>query len=560
MAAAITTTLGLPNMTMPILANMSRPGADLVNASTPFLAHIVRDSYRALFKARVAAGEMKPFVLPYGIFGTFILPILYMSIPHRRRPWLYAARWLVLAFIVVFNLKILRETSSTNMSMGYSSGLSAFWGMLLNVTNLVFTAPQFDFERVARRKVTRSPSPKPSRKSSRSNSPASNGLRKRAGSKKRRNSKVVAPDVHLDEYEYYWQSYPENGTFVERLGWVVDLYTNFRGVGWSWAVPSVPSPAPPERPHTEELVKMETIQYETFVGCHTYRDQRDFLLRKLIPISISYLILDWFKVKSVEDPYFIFGNHPFPLPPHLASTPVWLLTFYRHTGIICTLYAAIVMTFSLHDLFQYFVLSRVFPLRGELWQYSTVFGSFSQVLDRGLAGFWGAWWHQTFRHSFSAPGNWLVEHGYLKKGTRGTKLVIMSIAFWLSGLLHGAGSVTAIPDTNWLKPCSFFWASGVGVLLQHAVCSALKPRISRLPRSVRRLGNLLFVFAWLQVTVKPLADDFAETGLWLVEPVPLSVVRALGFGRGETSWWKPDMEALGHWHRGEHWWESGFGY
>ncbi|KAL0939366.1 uncharacterized protein CTRU02_205976 [Colletotrichum truncatum] len=561
MAADIVTTLGIPNMTAPIYANFTRPAADLANASPPFIAAVVRDSYRAIFKARVAAGEAKPFVLPYGIFGSFILPILYMTIPHRKRPWVYAARWLVLAFIIAFNIKIMRETSSTNMSMGYTSGLSAFWGILSNINTFIFTAPQFEFERVARRKRSKTLSPKSSSRASspvtRSNSQS--GLRKRAGSKKRRNQ-ITAPDVNVDEFEYYWQSYPGNGTFLQRLGWVLDLYTNFRGVGWSWAVSSVPSPAPPEHPHTEELVKMDTIPLETFVGCQTYKDERDFLLRKIIPFITSYMILDVFKVKSTEDPYFIFGSTPFPLPPSLASTPGWLLSVYRHAGIICTIYAALVMIFSLHDLFQYFVLSKAFPLRGELWQYSSVFGSFSQIMDRGLAGFWGAWWHQTFRHAFSAPGNWLVKHGYLKKGTKSTKLIVVFIAFWLSGLLHGAGSVTAIPDTNWLKPCFFFWASGVGVLLQQIFCAALKPQITKMPRAARRLGNLLFVLVWLQITVKPLADDFAETGLWLVEPVPLSVVRALGFGHGETSWWKPDMEAIGHWHIGEHWWESGFGY
>ncbi|TDZ33714.1 hypothetical protein C8035_v011186 [Colletotrichum spinosum] len=566
MAADITRTLGLPDVTAPVLANLSHVGTDLANASTPFVATVVRDTYRAVFKARVAAGVAKPFVLPYSVFGTFILPVLYMTIPHRKRSWVYAARWLVMAFIIAFNLNIMRGTSSTNMSVGYTSGLSAFWGILSNLTNLVFTAPQFDFERVARRKRSNKPSsPKPSRNSSRSSSPSSspsNGLRKRAGSKKRRQNKVKAPDVNLDEYEYYWQSYPENGTFMERLGWVLDLYTNFRGVGWSWAVPSVPSPARPENPHTEEIVKTETIPQETFVGCQTYKNERDFLFRKMIPVSLAYVILDIFKVKSTEDPYFIFGTHPmpFPLPPQLASMPFWLLTVYRHAGIIVTLYAAIVMVFSAHDLFQYLVLSKFFPLRGELWQYSSVFGSFSQVFDRGLAGFWGAWWHQTFRHSFSAPGNWLIKHGYLEKGTRATKLTIMMIAFWLSGLLHGAGSVTSIPDTDWLRPCSFFWASAVGVLLQQGFCTALKPQISQMPRVLRRLGNFLFVLVWLHITVKPFADDFADTGLWLVEPVPLSIVRALGYGRGEVSWWKPDWEALGHWHVGKHWWESGFSY
>ncbi|OLN82064.1 hypothetical protein CCHL11_08687 [Colletotrichum chlorophyti] len=565
MAADITATLGLPNFTAPALANVSTP---LSNITWPTLATIVRDSYRATFRARVAAGEARPFVLPYGIFATFILPILYMSIPHTKRPWLYKARWLVLAFIVFFNLNIMKDTSSTNMSISYTSGLSAFWGIMCNVTMMVFSAPQFEYERVARRKATKSSTtPKSSKSPSRSNSPTSrsnspggSGLRRRAGSKKRKASRVIAPDVNLDEYEYYWQAYPENGSFLERLGWVFDLYTNFRGAGWSWAVPSVPSPVPPEHPKTEELVKMDTIPLETFVGCQTYKDENEFLRRKITSISLAYAILDVFKVTIMEDPYFVLGSTSFPLPSHLASLPSWALSVYRHAFVICAVYSGIVMIFSVHDLIQYYLLSKFFPMRGELWQYSTVFGSFSQVLDRGLAGFWGAWWHQTFRHTFSAPSSWLIKHGYLKKGTLSTKLVGMSIAFLLSGLLHGSGSVTAIPETKWWKPAAFFWASGVGVIIQQVSCALLKPQISKMPRAVRRLGNLVYVLVWLHITVGPLTDDFSQTGLWLVEPVPVSVVRALGFGRGETSWWKPDREAIGHWHVGQHWWDSGFSY
>ncbi|KAJ0167123.1 hypothetical protein CTA2_4301 [Colletotrichum tanaceti] len=566
MAAGISTTLGLPDLATPVLANISKPS--LANVSSPVLATIVRDTYRAAFKARVAAGEARPFVLPYAIFATFIVPILYMTIPHTKRPWLYHARWLVLGYIIMFNLDILKGTSSTNMSVSYTAGLSAFWGIMTNVTMLVFTAPQFDYERVVRRKATKpTSSSKSSEPTSRSSSPGDRsaapnvpGLKRRDVSKKRRAGRVTAPEVNLDEYEYYWQAYPENGTFLERLGWVIDLYTNFRGVGWSWAVPSVPSPAPPERPGTGEMVKMDTIPLETFAGCQTYKDENDFLRRKLIPIGLVYLLLDVFKVVMVEDPYFVLGNSSLPLPPHLAALPSWVPPVYRHATVIGIIYAGLIMVFSVHDLFQYYVLSKIFPMRGELWQYSTVFGSFTQILDRGLAGFWGAWWHQTFRHSFSAPVNFAVKHGYLEKRARSTKMIGMLIAFLLSGLLHGAGSVSSIPETKWWKPALFFWLSGVGVLIQQSFCTALKPQISRLPRVLRRLGNLLFVVAWLHVTVRSLADDFAETGLWLMEPVPLSVVRALGFGRGEVSWWKPDMEAIGHWHTGQHWWDSGFSY
>ncbi|KDN68977.1 hypothetical protein CSUB01_07346 [Colletotrichum sublineola] len=566
MAADITATLGLPDLVKPVLSNITKPS--IANVSSPVLATIMLDAYRAVFKARVAAGEARPFVLPYNIFASYIVPMLYMTIPHTKRPWLYHARWLVVAFIIIFNLGILKDTSSTNMSMSYVAGLSAFWGILFGLTMLVFTAPQFEYERVVRRKAKKpasssgssNPSSRTSSPDDRTASPNGSGFRKRGGNKKRRAARVTAPEVNLDEHEYYWQAYPENGTFLERLSWVIDLYTSFRGAGWSWAVPSVPSPAPPERPGTGEMVKMDTIPLETFVGCQTYKDEKEFLKRKLISIGVAYLILDVFKVSVMEDPYFILGSSSLPLPPHLTVLPSWAVPVYRHAAVITTIYSALVMVFGIHDLFQYYILSKVYPIRGELWQYSTVFGSFSQILDRGLAGFWGSWWHQTFRHSFSAPVNFAVKHGYLRRGARSTKMVGMLVAFLISGLLHGAGSASSIPDTKWWKPAVFFWLSGVGVFIQQGFCTTLKPQISRLPRVLRRFGNILFVILWLHITVGPLVDDFAQTGLWLMEPVPVSFVRALGFGRGEVSWWKPDMEAIGHWHTGQHWWDSGFSY
>lgn len=559
MAADITATLGLPDLVKPVLSNITKPS--IANVSSPVLATIVRDAYRAAFKARVAAGEARPYVFPYNMFASHILPILYMSIPHTKRPWLYRARWLVVAFIIIFDLDIMKYTSSTNMSTSYVVGVHSFFGIMIALTMLVFTAPQFDYERVARRKTKKpASSPKSSKPSSRSNSPNGSGLRKRAGSKKRRLARVTAPEVNLDEYEYYWQAYPEDGTFLERLSWVIDLYTNFRGVGWSWAVSSVPSPAPPERPGTGEMVKMDTIPLETFVGCQTYKDENEFLRRKLLSIGAAYVFLDIFKVTVMEDPYFVLGSSSLPLPPHLAVLPSWVVPVYRHAAVIGVIYAGMVMVFSIHDLFQYYVLSKVYPIRGELWQYATVFGSFSQILDRGLAGFWGSWWHQTFRQSFSAPVSFAIKQGYLKKGARSTKMVSLLVAFLLSGLLHAAGSVSSIPDTTWWKPALFFWLSGVGVVVQQLFCTTLKPQISRLPRVLRRLGNLIYVALWLHITVQPLTDDFAQTGLWLMEPVPVSLVRALGFGRGEVSWWKPDMESFLHWHTGKHWWDSGFRY
>lgn len=53
------------------------------------------------------------------------------------------------------------------------------------------------------------------------------------------------------------------------------------------------------------------------------------------------------------------------------------------------------------------------------------------------------------------------------------------------------------------------------------------------PMWMRRAGNILFVGVWLWYTGPILADDFARCGVWLFEPIPISVFRGL-LGEG---WW-----------------------
>lgn len=48
---------------------------------------------------------------------------------------------------------------------------------------------------------------------------------------RRRNTLDESVAALVDDWEYYWEPYPEDGTFMTRLGWVVSLYLSFRGVG-----------------------------------------------------------------------------------------------------------------------------------------------------------------------------------------------------------------------------------------------------------------------------------------------------------------------------------------
>lgn len=225
------------------------------------LGAYVRDIYRLRFAHELAAGTLKPLIIPYSLLGTFILPILYFSISHINRPWLFRARYLLMAFIVGFNLSETLGTSSANFAVAYAVGLMQAWGILWSGTLLIWMRPQFEAERVERRKRSGSPW---------TSSTALNGLPRenctenghaalngRAANGNAHNSissvdggvdtKVFqgkeyqvslhdAPDENVarslrEGYEYYWQAYPAEAPFSTRLEWSLDLVSSFRGTG-----------------------------------------------------------------------------------------------------------------------------------------------------------------------------------------------------------------------------------------------------------------------------------------------------------------------------------------
>lgn len=364
----------------------------------------------------------------------------------------------------------------------------------------------------------------------------------------------------------------------------------------------LPTFAKPEKPLSGALVDLASIPVCTRQGYRRCTTSREWLLQKLGPIAFWYLALDLLSVVMMKDPYFILGPDfatstttdpsssaaaaPLPLPPFLASLPPPVLVLYR--GLICC--AGII--FAIEFIFtSWQVLARSSPLtrrllgtRAEMWHYPCVYGGFVHgVLDRGMAGFWGAWWHQTFRTAFSAPGVWLAarHHRHHHDGGRGGgsivdvrapagKALVGLAAFAQSGFLHALGSVSCLPPSRpWLPP-AFFLLCWVGVLVQAAWCGAALPLLrqqqqQQLPqlkrflptRGVRRAGNLLFVLAWLSATQFLFADDLGRAGIWMLEPVPVSPCRALGWGRPGDSWLRWDSFLWPRWWTGRTWWQSG---
>lgn len=193
------------------MANVTEP-SELLAATT--LA-----AYRDAFQADIETGRAQRFTIPYHFIPAYVIPMLYMSIPHVRRPWLYRARWLVLILVVSFNLDMMRSTSSTNVALAYATGLWACWSIMHNLAMLVWSRPQFEAERVARRRRSRE-----MRKQE-----TQIGEVTHSGS--RAQDQGTAPGADTEQFEYYWQAFPADGTFLERLEWAFDLYSSFRGAG-----------------------------------------------------------------------------------------------------------------------------------------------------------------------------------------------------------------------------------------------------------------------------------------------------------------------------------------
>ncbi len=158
-------------------------------------------------------------------------------------------RYVVVGMMVWLNWRLLKDgTSSENVAMAYAAGMVASWGTMWGgalVLGLGRGDVQRDFARVERRK-------RKARREGGTNGGVNGSASGRAAAdrgsgdvdeevRKRRRAEVPDESVALvvDEYEHYWQPFPEDAPFKERFYWVWDLYLAFRGIGKSLLLPSL---------------------------------------------------------------------------------------------------------------------------------------------------------------------------------------------------------------------------------------------------------------------------------------------------------------------------------
>ena len=563
---------------------------------------VVLHTYQNALSKRIEEGSLRPLVLPYHLYG-FLILVVYLCIPHKSHPLVYALRWPVLVIICSFQWKTIRETSSWNAAMSYAGGLISAFGIVWSFTWLVLYRPQWDALRVERRRKSGAYT-SPNSASQEEEDPLKiqneyrNSSRKieieatsAAGERysgnidqnnRHRKTKALGNgkykevingfpehtgdlfENHVVEnasiqapnhYDYFWQPYPNS--IWERTDWIWDLLVNLRGPGWNWEIPPMPGKPYFIGHNLGDPVDNISQSGISPVGLRRFTSKRHLFYIHTPKFVAGYLILDILKTVMMKDPYFIFGPNSYALPRQIASLSAFQLAIYRRIISFLAITVTLEMAFIFSPLVFCLILgSRLLGLRGEPWYYVTNWGSPSTIGAKGLNGLWGSWWHQTFRFAFAAPTNFLINNGYIQPRSYVAKIVGLLFAFGISGFLHSCASMTQFPKTSVIHPLIFFMLQALGIIIQSSICSILHPYIEKLPNMLRQASNLMYAFGWLFWTASWLTDDFARGGVWLYEPIPLSPLRGLGFGQQGDSWWCWG-DFWFHWHTGKHWWESG---
>jgi hypothetical protein len=532
--------------------------------------------YDNRYHALIEAGDAHPFLYPWATLGAALV-LLSLTIDYRRSRARRLGSYLAFGGLCCFQTWTLLTNKARNPAAAFGVGILSSFGVLWTAAIMVFNDCQRDWRRVERIGDGRfskkgggnEGNGHPSGVSLNGSHEMNGGdvdatLRQRQSVKTTIDSATKGPTQRHGPLT--WQSYP-TGPFIERLDWIADAFCSFRGVGWTWQSSGIP-PAPSwvQSQLSGDLSALERDDEPVRIsktGIRRFSDRQALLKTCLKNLAVGYILLDAIKTLGIHDRYMWYGDMSLPLPdflPEVMHSSFVLTKSYRLLVCLSAINIALWAIFKMGPVFFVGVLGpRIVGLRGEAWMNpADMFGDFNHVLDSGLAGWWGAWWHQTFRVTFQQPGDWLVASLGLKPRSIGAKLVSTWVAFFLSGVLHATGSHTQLGDTYPLTgPMMFFMMQALGVTVQTTLVQLLKSAgvTQRVPKTIRRISNLVITLVWMFFTAPLLVDDFARGGIWLFEPVPISIFRGLGLGPKGAGWWC--WYGFVEWRSGESWWDSG---
>lgn len=530
--------------------------------------HGTLEYLRLQYDNAIASGVKRPLLFPQMLFSMALLAG-FLLIDHRHNRFLYHLRWPVWLAIIAVEVSNMRHRISVDPAVSYVSGVASVYVIVWSTMWLIFERPQFTAVRIERRcKALQNESRADSggttqeRLATTGNKMSGNGhsLKQQKGhdfALPMAEKNLADTNDSNAEWEYYWQPYPD--VFGERLAWVLDLIFSFRGRGWNFSIPTNPALPEDVAASLGETLSESNKSLTSRTGIKCFRTRKELARYVISRFILCYFILDMCKFQIIHDPFFRTGNESLPAPAYLEGLPPFLVTRIRRNTLVLSLVTFIQFHALLVPIAASLLLGpSVLGIRGEPWMYATTWGSPSTIFDKGLGGFWGSWWHQTFRAGFTAPTNYLINKGWLRSTGIASQLVSIAIAFIISGAMHTAGSLVQVLPTRPERQLTFFMLQLVAVMVQTSFCAAMRPWIERLPLWARRTGNGLFAYLWLYATCPLFMNDMSAGGTWLYEPIMVSPFRWLGLGPKGYGWWTWAHVEIG-WYQGKYWWESGIG-
>lgn len=433
------------------------------------------EQYRLQYSQHLEMRNVAPFIVPTDILG-YLLLVIYIMLGRTTSPILK-----ILYLLSISSLSILNLYTSRTLGLAYGVlvGISSAWCIILSV-NVLFLSKPTDYKR---RILPKS---------------------------------VLGADgspTSASNHAAQWQAMPDSQH--ERLFWALDLLGSLRALHWSHRRPQGSSSSSIPRKHQQNTATLN---------------------QNLAKLLVIYFCIDCLKEIIAVDPYFwgyIYHTPPPYIRVYLFSKQ--LIQAYRMLVAFAVLYVAVLLISTVGVIIFVNMLGPRFTgTWGEQWAWDPQFGELSSILDTGLQGFWGNWWHQMFRLNVTMPANAVVTILQLPDQGLLARTIRLFVPFLISGAIHAAGSYTLWGDTNPLDALLFFALQPIGIAFQLGTNWILSQLLFRkgMPALACKTVNIGFTMLWLLKTFPLLADDFARGGLWLTEPFPFSAIQLLGLSTG----------------------------